>query len=82
MRHHFQDGSFRFYDATLLVILEPKNLQGRKLAIYHDKNERIDDVWRQVNSILEFKISQKLLSKMDALFTGALKELRSFPLQN
>ena len=82
MRHHFRTGPCHFYDATLLEISEPKDLAGTKLAIYHDKNRSIDDLWRQIDAILEFKISQKLLTKSDALFTGAAQELRSYPTQN
>ena len=81
MHHHFQNGGFQFYDVTLLVILEPKELEGTKLPIYHNKHEQIDPVWRTTGAILEFTLSQKLLSTMDVLFTGSVKALRGSPPQ-
>jgi hypothetical protein len=77
MHVNFRNQPCHFYDATLLEILEPPELAGEKLSIYHDKNNRIDSLWHQVDSILEFKINQDLLMQSDAIFTGAAQELHS-----
>ncbi|MFH7319094.1 hypothetical protein ACHHRT_00630 [Desulfurivibrio sp. D14AmB] len=74
MHRRFRHGGCRFYDVTLLEILTPEELLGRRLPIHHDKDQHLADYWRRPNAVLRFKLSPKFLTD-HTLFTGVAKEV-------
>lgn len=76
MNDHFQDGRFALFDAAILAIRRPGDLDPR-MIIYLPQPAAADSLWRRVGSTVVFHIASEMLAPDTAVFEGAVQDLRA-----
>jgi hypothetical protein len=76
MHDNFGAEGFALYDATALLVLEPRELRGRILHVYH-QGEAPDSPWRRPGQRLQFRIAESQLAPNTPVFTGGLADVKA-----
>ncbi len=69
----YDDGSFEWFDTTVLTILEPIEFKNRALHIDHNWPCEENSVWRNTDEILVFELDSSDLTTPTQLFSDGIK---------
>jgi len=73
----FDSGDTAVFDAIVVRVLAPAELENRDLRFYHQHPVPEDSPWRRQSGRLRFSIDSDLLQGRRQLFTGAARNLRA-----
>jgi hypothetical protein len=74
MNDHYEDGRFALFDAAILAVRRPGDLDPR-MIIYIPQPAAADSPWRRVGSTVVFHIAPEMLAPGTAVFEGAVHDL-------
>jgi hypothetical protein len=74
MNDRFKDGRFALFDAAILAIRRPGDLDPR-MIVYVPQPAAADSPWRRVGSTVVFRIAPEMLAPGTAVFEGAVHDL-------
>jgi hypothetical protein len=75
MHDQLASGGFAVYDATELVVLEPKSQHGKIIRIFHEGDVPEASPWRKVGQKLGMLVRESALGPGTQIFSGAVEGL-------
>lgn len=76
MHDNLDGGAFVSYDASEILILEPKSLKGEIKMVYHPLNKQISDLWKKKDTKLSFLIKEIILNNNYLIMSTGLEEIQ------